>query len=131
MRFAGLRKQYYFKSTGNRLCAWDVDRLIEQTRDVEPEWVSLDSIKELDENFWFGGEGDVPSCRAVVEHARLIQQADMTFPIILSSTGRVMDGMHRVCRALIDGTPKIAAVRFTQDPEPDYEDVQSPDELPY
>lgn len=42
-----------------------------------------------------------------------------------------MDGMHRVCRALIEGEDQITAVQFVIDPEPDFEDIQSPDELPY
>ena len=55
---------------------------------------------------------------------------DLAFPIILSSDGRVMDGMHRVCKALLQNHTEIKAVRFIQDPEPDYIGVH-PDDLPY
>jgi hypothetical protein len=41
-----------------------------------------------------------------------------------------MDGMHRVCKALIEGRETISAVRFEEDPEPDYINVH-PDSLPY
>jgi hypothetical protein len=34
---------------------------------------------------------------------QLIQHADLKFPIILSCDGSVMDGMHRVGRALLEG----------------------------
>ena len=61
---------------------------------------------------------------------RLIEQTDLSYPIILSSDGRVMDGMHRVAKALFEGRKTIEAVQFNQDPEPDYEDVH-PDDLPY
>ena len=47
----------------------------------------------------------------------------MAHPIILSSEGRVMDGMHRVCKALIDKSATVSAVQFAQNPEPDYVDV--------
>ena len=90
----------------------------------------LDSIREIDENFWFGDESDIPTCRAIAEHARLILDADLGFPIILSSDGRVMDGMHRVAKALLEGHEAIEAVKFSQDPELDYEDVH-PDDLIY
>lgn len=60
----------------------------------------------------------------------MIGETDLNFPIILSSDGRIMDGMHRVAKALLEGRGTIEAVRFRQDPEPDYEDVQ-PDDLPY
>ncbi len=70
------------------------------------------------------------TCREIAGHARLIAECDLRFPIILSSDGRVMDGMHRVCKALNLGMEAIQAVRFTQDPEPDYIGVH-PDRLPY
>ena len=60
----------------------------------------------------------------------MIEAADLNFPIILSSDGLVMDGMHRVGRAAMLGRATIEAVRFTQDPYPDYVGVQ-PDDLPY
>ena len=44
--------------------------------------------------------------------------------------GRVMDGMHRIARALLGGVAEIGAVRFPHPLEPDYRDVQ-PDQLPY
>lgn len=87
-------------------------------------------MKEMDENFWFQNENDVATCRAIVDHIKLIQDVDLSFPIILSSDGRVMDGMHRVAKALLQGRDEIYAVQFSKTPESDYEDVY-PDELPY
>ena len=60
----------------------------------------------------------------------MIEAADLRFPIILASDGRVMDGMHRVGKAAFLGRATIEAVRFTDDPAPDYVGVH-PDELPY
>ena len=62
--------------------------------------------------------------------SRLIEDADLSFPIILSSTGAVMDGMHRVAKAMLQRRTDIAAVRFDCDPEPDYVG-RRPDDLPY
>ena len=42
----------------------------------------------------------------------------------------VMDGMHRVCKLFYKDVDDIEAVRFAQDPEPDYVGVH-PDDLPY
>lgn len=58
------------------------------------------------------------------------KSADLTYPIILSSDGRVMDGMHRVARALLEGETSIRAVQFRQDPPPDHRNCR-PDDLPY
>jgi hypothetical protein len=68
--------------------------------------------------------------RAVVTHARLIRDVDPTYPVILGSDGRVMDGMHRIARAMLEGRTTIAAVRFVHDPEPDYRNCR-PEDLPY
>lgn len=106
-----------------------MDRLIALTGDFARVQVPLSLIRELDEPFWFG-HGDVPTCRAIAQHARLIEATDLSHPIIISSDGRVMDGMHRVCKAMLLEYPTITAVRFTADPAPDYTDVH-PDQLPY
>jgi hypothetical protein len=65
-----------------------------------------------------------------VEHCRLISSADLSYPVILDNSGRVMDGMHRVCKALLQGIDTVAAVQFDVDPEPDYVG-RDPDSLPY
>ena len=52
--------------------------------------------------------------------------ADLTFPLILGPDGRVMDGMHRIARALLDGRDQVSAVRFLTLPEPDYRTASPP-----
>jgi len=125
-----MRTQYHFRESPRGLCAWNVHRLVELSRDLIPERVPLSEIHELDEPYWANGEGQRLTCRDIVDHARLILDCDLTFPIILSRDGRVMDGMHRVCKALLQGLSDIEAVRLGDDPEPDYIGVH-PDDLPY
>lgn len=124
-----MRKQYHFRPSERGLLAWDVDRLVALSARLPRRRVPLASIRELDEVFWFGDDAP-PTCRAVLEHARLIHEADCSFPIILAWDGRVMDGMHRVCKAVLDGRASIEAVQFERYLEPDYVGVL-PDELPY
>ncbi|HEV2839900.1 MAG TPA: hypothetical protein VGW39_01110 [Chthoniobacterales bacterium] len=118
-----MRKQYYLRPNQGRFTAWDVDRLVLLTKDFPRIRVPLDAIREIDEPHWFSGGAQDATCRAVMEHAKLINEADLSFPIILSADGRVMDGMHRVLKALKDGLQSIEAVRFQRDPEPDFIDV--------
>ncbi len=125
-----MRKQYHARPSDQGRLIWDVDRLVELSAGFPIQKMSLDEIRELDEPYWFGGEGDRPTCRAVAEHARLIQETDLRHPIILSADGRVMDGMHRVAKAYLEGCATIAAVQFEKDPPPDYVDVDL-DTLPY
>ena len=125
-----MRKQYHFRQSDKGLLAWDVHRLIELSSGLTAVQVPLSSIQELDEAFWYGLEGDRPTCRSVAMHARLMEEVDLSYPVILSSDGRVMDGMHRVCRAFVLGLKSIPAVRFESDPEPDYIGCR-PEDLPY
>jgi len=112
------------------LDAWDVDRLVELARDLPVVEVPVDSIEEVDSNYWFGGDSGEPTVRKMVEHMRLVRDVDPMFPIILGVDGRVMDGMHRIARALLEGRPMIRAVRFETQPKPDFQDY-SPGDLPY
>ena len=58
------------------------------------------------------------------------READLSVPIILSSNGTVMDGMHRIAKAVLQDKNDIEAVQFEKDPEPDHVGL-SPEELPY
>jgi hypothetical protein len=125
-----MRSQYHFRMSRQGLCAWDIKRLVELSSSLPRERVPLSAIRELDEGYWNKDGAQKLTCRDVAEHARLILDSDLAYPIILSNDGRVMDGMHRVCKALIQRLDEIEAVRFLCDPEPDYIGVQ-PDDLPY
>jgi hypothetical protein len=124
-----MRKQYNFRPGDQGLDAWDVDNLIRLSADLPVEEVAVTSIHEVDTNFWFEF-GPVPTVRRIIEQIRLIDEVDIAYPIILGSDGRVMDGMHRVARAILEGRTTIRAVRFAVEPEPDYRNCQ-PDDLPY
>jgi hypothetical protein len=123
-----MRRQYHSRNVGGRTLIWDVHRLIALTRHYPVRQVPLSRISELDECFWFDGEP--ATCRAIALHAKLMQETDLAHPIILSSEGRVMDGMHRVCKALLENSETVSAVQFEHDPEPDYIDADI-DTLPY
>lgn len=125
-----MRKQYHFRPSKNGFYAWDVDKLVELSKELPVISVKLNEIKELDENFWYNSPGDIPSPRSMVAHMSLVIETDPAYPIILSSDGRIMDGMHRVCKALLMEYESLKAVRFDKDPEPDYVDVRVND-LPY
>ncbi len=124
-----LRQQYHFRKSENGLLAWDVLKLIELAEDFEVVQVPLSEISELKETYWFG-LGASPISEDIAQHAKLIYEADLSYPIILCPEGRVMDGMHRVCKAFLEGNKTILAVKFAELHEPDYVGRQ-PDELPY
>ena len=124
-----MRKQYHFWPGTSGMDAWDVDRLIALTADMMPEPVPVAEISEIDSVYWFD-EWQRPTVRRVVEHFRLMAEADLSYPIILGPDGRVMDGMHRVARALAEHREVVYAFRFSVLPSADYLNCR-PEDLPY
>jgi hypothetical protein len=125
-----MRKQYNFRQGEHGLDAWDVDRLVELTAQFPVREVPLAEITDIDTDHWFRFGLVTPTVRRLVDHMRLVDDADPSYPIILGADGRVMDGMHRVAQALLAGETTIRAVQFDVDPDPDYRDC-TPEDLPY
>ena len=98
---------------------WNTARLWELAQGLPVQTVPLDRLAEFDQDCWFGPDA-APTCRAVAAHAKRIQEADLSHPVILAADGRLMDGGHRVSKAWLLGLSEIAAVRFETDPEPDW-----------
>jgi len=93
-------------------------QLWEMTATLPVKNVPVSGLSGLDEVLWFGGPLNLqPTCRAVAEHARDIYEADLAWPVILSPSGELLDGMHRLCKAILQGKTEIAAVQLTSMPE--------------
>jgi hypothetical protein len=123
-----MRKQYFFRPSDRGLLAWDVDDLIRLSAGLPRVPVPIAQFRELDA-VWFD-EDERPTWRSFLEHVRYIDEADLAFPIILSASGEVMDGMHRVAKAMRAGLTEIEAVQFAVDPPPTYVG-RKPRDLPY
>lgn len=124
-----LRPQYHYRQSDAGLLVWNVSRLIHLAAELPIVLWPLNSINEYDEAYWYDLGQAQPTCRQLVEHMTLVMQADLTYPILLDTTGRIMDGMHRVCRAHLDGQTHIRAQQFQQAVVPDFTNV-SIDDLP-
>ena len=124
-----MRKQYHLQPSNNGFYAWDVDNLIEKSKKLPLIKIQLSTISELNQNYWYNNTNQ-PTCISIIEHIKLINNIDFEYPIILSAENFVMDGMHRVCKAVLNNLTTINAVKFPTTPIPDYEDVY-PEDLPY
>ncbi len=113
----GRSRQTHSRVIDGRRHVWDVERLWALSEGFPVRPVRVDSIREFDQDCWFGREA--ATIRAVASHCRRIIEADLTQPIILNADGTPMDGGHRVARALLDGVGELPAVRFEEMPEPD------------
>lgn len=125
-----MRKQYHFRKSPAGLQAWDVDKLIALTVDLQAETIPLAAIKEFDQNYWYDAEGDTPSCRSIAEHMRLVHEADLSYPIIICPAGQIMDGMHRVVKSYLEGRLSVQAYRLNELPIADFINLD-PADLPY
>ncbi len=105
---------------GNPLRYWYIDDLIEQSKDLPVVQVSIKELGELDRVAWYGDNAHQGrlTVRQVVNHIKKIEDADLTYPIILSSDGKLLDGFHRVAKAYRLGIDTLPAKRFREDPPP-------------
>jgi hypothetical protein len=125
-----MRKHYYFRPSNQGWDAWDVDHLVSLSRALPVADVPLEQLTEIDTPHWFAEDGSPMTVRSLVWHCRTINTVDLSYPVILSPEGSVMDGMHRVARALLEDRKTIAGRRFAEMPDPDYRNCL-PSELPW
>lgn len=95
--------------------AWKTTHLIWHARHLEPFDYDLSQVNIDEILFW-----QLKTMRDFLVHLMRVNDSDLNFPIILNSQGRVMDGMHRIVKAKLEGRSHIPAVRFKQDPPHDY-----------
>jgi hypothetical protein len=110
--------QKHSRLIAGKRAVWLTERLWHLAENLPVKTVALESIAEFDLNCWFD-EKRSPTCRAVAVHARKIYEADLSYPVILSAEGFLMDGGHRLAKAWLLGLKEIRAVQFETDPAPD------------
>lgn len=91
---------------------WSVPRLFELSRNLPVMDVVIDHMSTY---FVY----DKLTLRELVGHMKAVEAADLSFPIILDEDGELMDGRHRLMRAIMLGHTTIKAVRFDENPSPD------------
>lgn len=101
-----------------KMYVWDVEKLWKLAECLPVQRFNIDSILETNRDCWFC-EIREPTIRNVAQHAKRINEADLSFPIILNADGALMDGGHRIAKAIMQGTDEILAVRFDRMPTPD------------
>jgi hypothetical protein len=57
--------------------------------------------------------------RDFLVHFRRVMNADLSVPLIVRSDGYIMDGWHRIAKALLEGIEGLPQKRFIIDPELD------------
>ena len=93
---------------------WSVTRLIEYSKGLPVFEMPLAGI--------FIGEkvfAESRTARSIAEHVKRVNETSLDHPILLDPDGFIMDGWHRVVKALVEGRETIKAVRFTKMPVSD------------
>lgn len=114
----GLVPQKHSTIRNGKRLVWYTENLWIRSHGLSPFEIEVSSVKELDEDCWFG-PGKKPTLREIAQHCRRINSASLEKPIILNADGSLMDGGHRLCKAILEGHKTIKAVQFTSMPEPD------------
>lgn len=91
--------------------SWSVARLFELSKDLPVMEIPLAHI-----NMYY--KYDLMTLRELAGHIVAVNKADLNYPIILDEDGEIMDGRHRLIKAIIHGEKTIKAVRFTENPRP-------------
>lgn len=116
-------RRIYSKVLEGKTLVWDVEGLWRLAAHLTPEMVDIESIAEIDSICWFS-KTRPPTLRSVAMHAKRVFAADVSLPIILGAENELMDGAHRVARALLEGQQYILALKFSCTPVPDFiEDI--------
>lgn len=90
---------------------WSIPRLFELARELPVMDIPLDHLQIY---YIY----DKLTLREMVMHMKAVLDADLSKPIILDEDGELMDGRHRVMKALLLGEASLKAVRFDENPSP-------------
>jgi len=105
-----------FYSTTKQECRvgchiWSVARLFELAKELPVMDIPLDHLNVYTKY-------EKLTLRELVMHIKAVQDADLEFPIILDEDGEIMDGRHRIMKAILEGRSSVKAVRFDENPTP-------------
>lgn len=90
---------------------WSVPRLFELIKNLKVMDVPVEHL-----NMYYKYEKI--TLREMVMHMKAVNDADLSYPIILDEDGELMDGRHRLMKAMLTGADTIKVVRFEENPYP-------------
>jgi len=93
--------------------SWDVGTLFAASKDLEPYDLQLSAL-DLSMPF-----ATADTISLFCYQMKRVQDADLSYPIIQAPDGWIMDGLHRIVKAIMNGATTIKAVRLPVLPEPD------------
>jgi len=99
---------------------WLVDELWENAKELPVEYMPVEAlVGQLNGTCWTDGDEDVTP-QWVLGHTRRILKADLNYPILINSENMILDGIHRLCKAVIEGKVEVAVQRIDPLPTPTF-----------
>ena len=90
---------------------WIMAKPIDMAKDLEVFDLPLAHI-DIDVAPW----GDKKPIENFAYHMKRVQHSDLKHPVIMSQSGFIMNGWHRVVKAMLEGRESVKAVRFERNP---------------
>lgn len=85
---------------------WDIVRLHKLAEDLPVQAAPLTAFSHAGTPF------NVENFIDAAVHFKAVMEADLSYPIILDNFGNILDGRHRMVKALVEGHETINFVRF-------------------
>lgn len=97
---------------------WLINDVITASRDLPVLYIPMEHLN-IDYKI---GEMEL---REFVQHMRQVIDADLSYPILLDEKGAVLDGRHRIAKALLNEEDVIKAKRFIEEVAPSFTEKQN------
>ena len=94
--------------------SWSVARLIKLAEEFPAYEVPVFTFPT-----WIWPWEDDQSLDSFINHAHRVQNADLSIPILISPSGAIIDGMHRLCKAILEKKETVKVKYFKELPSPD------------
>lgn len=85
---------------------WDIDYLISEAKNIIPKSTLLCHLNLTNMDPYF------------FSNLKRVIFADLNYPIILAPDGCIIEGIHRVIKALMEGQSMIMCKKFKEMPKP-------------
>jgi hypothetical protein len=96
---------------------WLVSNLIERAKGLGVFDLPLQAINS-GTSVW----SPIESAYELAKAIKRVNETSFEYPVIMDQEGFIMDGWHRVAKALVEGRTTIKAVRFDKTPDCDFEE---------
>lgn len=93
---------------------WSVARLIKLAEDFPVYEVPVFTFPTY---FW-PWEDDL-NLDSFISHVNRVQSADLDVPLLISPSGGIIDGTHRLCKAVLEKRETVKVKYFKELPSPD------------